>query len=49
MTIDRRAFSAALVASAAASLISAPGRAENSTPARASKVVWILEAAGRQT
>lgn len=39
--LDRRAFSAALMAGAAASLISAPGRAASSTPVKASNVVLV--------
>jgi pimeloyl-ACP methyl ester carboxylesterase len=41
MTMNRRAFSAALMTSAAASLISARGMAANSTPAKASNVVLV--------
>jgi pimeloyl-ACP methyl ester carboxylesterase len=41
MIINRRVFSTALVTGAAASLISAPGMAANSTPAKASNVVLV--------
>src|SRR5258706_11190791 len=41
MMMNRRAFSAALVAGAAASLISTRGMAANSTPAKASNVVLV--------
>src|SRR6202165_6276290 len=41
MMINRRAFSAALVTGAAASLISTRGTAANSTPAKASNVVLV--------
>jgi pimeloyl-ACP methyl ester carboxylesterase len=41
MMMNRRAFSTALVTGAAASLISAPGMAANSTPAKASNVVLV--------
>src|ERR1700758_1695837 len=41
MMMNRRAFSAALVTSAAASLISTRGMAANSTPAKASNVVLV--------
>src|SRR6202034_3601421 len=41
MMMDRRAFSAALVTGAAASLISTRGMAANSTPAKASNVVLV--------
>jgi pimeloyl-ACP methyl ester carboxylesterase len=43
MMMNRRALSSALAASAAASLISAPGMAANSTPTRASNVVPVHE------
>ena len=39
--MNRRAFSTALVAGAAASLISTRGKAANSTPAKASNVVFV--------
>src|SRR3979409_1010860 len=41
MMMNRRAFSAALVTGAAASLISTRGMAANSTPAKASNVVLV--------
>jgi pimeloyl-ACP methyl ester carboxylesterase len=41
MMMNRRVFSTALVTGAAASLISAPGMAANSTPAKASNVVLV--------
>jgi pimeloyl-ACP methyl ester carboxylesterase len=41
MMMNRRDFSTAVVAGAAASLISAPGKAANSTPAKASNVVLV--------
>src|SRR5580692_10281440 len=41
MTMNRRAFSTALVTGAVASLISARGMAANSTPAKASNVVLV--------
>ena len=41
MMMNRRAFSAALVTRAAASLISTRGMAANSTPAKASNVVLV--------
>jgi acyl-CoA synthetase (NDP forming) len=41
MMMNRRAFSAALVTGAAASLISTGGMAANSTPAKASNVVLV--------
>jgi hypothetical protein len=49
MMMNRRAFSAALVTGAAASLISTRGMATNSTPAKASNVVLVhgLREAGR--
>ena len=41
MMMNRRAFSAALVAGAATSLISARGMAANSAPAKANNVVFV--------
>jgi len=41
MTMNRRAFSAALVAGVAASLISTRGMAANSTPVKARNVVLV--------